>query len=446
MIRKSKSLSFRIILLSGIWIVMALVGTGFVLVSFYEDHIEEHYDAHVVMHMEEMVAAARLDEDGQLLLAYPPSDPRYHILMSGWYWEIRHRGRVLASSPSLDGEQIDLTQLGSAEHAGTHVLNGPDTVPIRVQTMQIASGVPGEQLLLVASAPMMGVTDDVSDIAQHILVSFSLLALGLLIAVVLQIRIALRPIKDIGHGISRIHLGTADKVEGEFPADVQPLVSELNNVLEHSSVLLRRARNQLGDLVHSIKNPLTVINNEARAMDEETGPLILKQTADIAASVDHHLSRARAFGTTNVLGSRAKVRPVAEDLVFALKRIYKDRNLSFDLSGLGNCATRCEAQDLEEMLGNLMDNACKWARERVIIHCETAGGRCFLTVEDDGPGIPEDKVEQVLQRGQQLDESREGHGLGLGIVQDLLELYRGDLTLGRSGHGGLFARLDLPGD
>lgn len=441
----NKSLTSRIIVLSGIWIIMALIGTGALLINFYRDHIEQHYDAHVQMHMEEMVSAARLLPDGSLDLAHPPSDPRYQVTDSGWYWEILHRGNVLAKSPSLGDTRIDLGGINSAEHAGTHVVDGPDGNPLRIQTMQTSAGIPGEHLLLVASAPMMGIRDDVIDVAKHMAISFSLLALGLLAAVFLQIRIALRPVAAISKEISDIHLGTADKMTGDFPRDVQPLADELNNLLDHNSMLLRRARNQLGDLAHSIKNPLTVINNEARAMSSKKGDLILSQTADIASSVDHHLSRARAFGTTNVLGSRAKVRAVAEDLEFALKRIYKDRGLEFDLSGLSACTVRCEVQDLEEMLGNLMDNACKWAKSRVIVHCRLDGGRCHLLVEDDGPGIPEDEISRVLQRGQRLDESREGHGLGLGIIQDIVEMYSGKLTLGRSGYGGLSAELNLPG-
>ena len=444
---KRKSLKFRIVLLSGAWILMALAGTALVLLAFYRDHIASHYDAHVRMHMEEMVSAAKLNESGELDLAYPPSDPRYRVEHSGWYWQILHQGKVLASSPSLAGQDIDIGGFVTADHhGGTHVIDAPDGSPIRVQTQQIPAGIPGEHLLLVSSAPMMGVTDDVIDVAQHLTASFLVLGIGLVVAVYFQIRIALKPISAIHEGISDIHRGTADRLEGEYPRGVQSLVDELNNLLEHNSVLLRRARNQLGDLAHSIKNPLTVINNEARAMeDSATGRLVLKQTTDIADSVNHHLSRARAFGTTNVLGSRAKVLPVAEDLAFALQRIYDKRKLEFDLSGLGNCAVRCEVQDLEEMLGNLMDNACKWAKHRVVVHCTGAKGRRYLYVEDDGPGIPEDKLERVLQRGQRLDESKQGHGLGLSIVQELVELYRGSITLASSGHGGLSVKLDLPG-
>ena len=178
MSRKSFSLRFRIILLSGFWILLALAGTGLVLVGFYQEHIEGHYDAHVLMHMEEMVSAASLGPDGELQLAYAPSDPRSQVNNSGWYWEIRHRGRVLALSPSLQGESIDLSGLSTADHSGTRILDGPDGSPLRVQTLLVPAGIPGEQLLMVASAPMMGITDDVIDVSEHLLVSLALLGLA----------------------------------------------------------------------------------------------------------------------------------------------------------------------------------------------------------------------------------------------------------------------------
>ena len=439
------SLSLRIVVLSGAWIAMALAGTALLQLNFYQDHIESHYDAHVQMHMEEMVSAARLKADGELDLAYPPSDPRYLKTHSGWYWEIRHGKRILARSPSLAGDEITIDSNRSPEYYGVQLLTGPAGQQLRVQTRLVPSGQPGENLLLVASAPMMGIRDDVVDVAGHMALSFALLAAGLLVAVMFQVRLALKPINDISRGIGDIHLGTADRLQGDFPVEVRPLVDELNNLLEHSTTLLRRARNQLGDLAHSIKNPLTVINNEARSMEAKTGRLILEQTANIADSVDHHLSRARAFGTTNVLGARVKVKPVAEDLVFALQRIFGDRELRFDLDELGDCSVRCESQDLEEMLGNLMDNACKWAKSRVRIRCCEDDGHRVLSVEDDGPGIPDGQLERVLQRGQRLDESKQGHGLGLGIVQDIVELYSGTLRLERSELGGLRAVLTLPG-
>lgn len=300
-------------------------------------------------------------------------------------------------------------------------------------------------MLLLASAPHMRIEDDAIDIAEHMLVSFVVLGIGLLIAVVSQVRLALKPLHAISTGISEIHEGKAESMQEKFPEEVQPLVDELNNLLEHNAVLLKRARNQLGNLAHSIKNPLTVINNEAQNLDESKRALILDQANDISRSVDHYLFRARASGADSVLGARASIKSVAEDLTFAMQRLYKDRKLEINNSALGNCLFRGESQDLEEMLGNLMDNACKWANKRVSVSCKSQLNRCVLTVEDDGPGIPEDQLEKVLERGQQLDESMQGHGLGLGIVQDMADLYGGRLSFKRSSLGGLSAELELPG-
>jgi signal transduction histidine kinase len=444
MIRKSRSLRARILFYSGIWTLLALAGTAYVLLGFYRAHIESHYDAHVAMHMEELIRAASLQEDGTLSLTYPPSDPRYNIAHSGWYWEVRHAGRVLARSPSLEGGQIDLPGLLSADMAGTLVVDGPAGQSLRVQTRQVSNGNKGESLLLVGSAPATNIQEEISDISRHILFSFSVLALGILIAMAILIRIALRPMREISESIHNVDMGRAERVSGEFPRDVQPLVNELNHLLDHNAMLLRRARDQLGDLAHSIKNPLTVIDYEAREMKSERGALIRKQAADIADSVKHHLSRARIFGGTRVMGSRCRVKSAAEDLEYALERIYKARALEFDLSELQDISVRCECQDLEEVLGNLMDNACKWAKSRVVVSSRSDQGRVVLCVEDDGPGIPEEDMERAVKRGLRLDETREGSGLGLGIVTGIVEIYDGSLVLSRGRLGGLCATVDLP--
>lgn len=440
-----KSLTFRIIALSSIWIILALVATSLLLWYYYQDHIGKHYDAHVFMHLEEMVTASKLAPDGSFKLDFHPSDPRFQELNSGWYWETRVAGETLERSPSLGGNSLDLVEAHAAEDHRVQVISGPNQQDLRVQTLEISKGLRGEKILLLASAPNMRIEDDVIDIAEHMLVSFIVLGAGLILAVVFQIRLALKPLHAISREITNIHEGKSDRLQSVFPREVQPLVDELNNLLEHNAVLLKRARNQLGNLAHSIKNPLTVINNEAHALDDPQKERILDQAQDISKSVDHYLVKARASGADSILGTRANIRSVTEDLVFAMQRLYKDRNLEFDTSGLSNCSFRGEAQDLEEMLGNLMDNACKWARERVVVTCRPHQNRCLLIVEDDGPGIPEEQLEKVLERGQQLDESMHGHGLGLGIVQDLVELYDARLTLKASPLGGLAAELELPG-
>jgi len=193
-----------------------------------------------------------------------------------------------------------------------------------------------------------------------------------------------------------------------------------------------------------LKNPLTVIHNEAKRIDSERGIVILKQTTAMANSVELYLSQARIAGSAGLLGARADSKAIIEDLCFSMERLYKDRNIKIEHTELEGCWFRGEAQDLEEMLGNLMDNACKWARSQVLVRAKRAGDRLLILVEDDGPGIPEQRQLEVLQRGRRLDEKVSGAGLGLDIVQDIAGLYRGSIRLGRAASGGLSAQLELP--
>jgi len=439
-----KTLAFRITAFSSIWIIIALAFTATVLVINHLDHTAHHYDQHVHMHMEELTGASSFSPDGKFKLAFYPSDPRYQDLYSGWYWEVKQSGKTLARSPSLGDYSLILGDIKPTATLTVNDIKGPQQQPLRAHVKAMTIDPNQAPVVFVATSPTLGIKEDVAEYSNHIVWSFVILGIGLLLAVVLQVRVALKPLKAIGAQISEIRAGKSTRLTEHQLVDVQPLVDELNNLLEHNAVLVKRARNQLGDLAHSVKNPLTVINNAARQMEPEQKDLILSQTRDISRSVDHYLSRARTYGTEKVLGSRSSVRSVTEDLVFVMRRIYQQRELDFDLMLLQDCWFRGEVQDLEEMLGNLMDNACKWAKGRVLIECSTQEGRVQIKVEDDGPGIDELEHKNVLRRGHKLDESKPGHGQGLGIVKDIAELYSGSLKLARSDLGGLQAVLDLP--
>jgi signal transduction histidine kinase len=438
------TLAFRIIALSSIWIIIALAFTATVLVANHRDHTAQHYDAHVRMHLEELTGASHFTADGRFRLSFNPSDPRYHDLYSGWYWEIKQAGKSLKRSLSLGESSLDLKTIEPSTSLVVQEIAGPQGENLRVHIVEITIDPQYEPLVFLATAPTEGITEDVVDYSNHIIFSFLGLGVGLLLAVVLQVRVALKPLKAISNRISEIREGKATKLPEDQLEDVQPLVDELNNLLEHNAVLVKRARNQLGDLAHSVKNPLTVINNAVHQMEAGQRDLILKQTKDISRSVDHYLSRARTFGTEKVLGSRTSIKSTTEDLVYVMQRIYQDRDLGFDLSRLQECWFKGELQDLEEMLGNLLDNACKWAKRQVRISCGTYDGRLEITLEDDGPGIADAELENVTRRGKRLDDSKPGHGQGLGIVKDITALYGGSLKLARSELGGLQAKLDLP--
>ena len=441
---KSRSLSTRIILLSGNWVIAALVLSSWLLVYYYRDHVEEHYDAHSNMHLEELTGASGFDSDGIFSLAFLPSDPRYNELHSGWYWEVRQSGQSLMQSPSLGSDNLDIGSIQPSDHEKVYELRGPMQEELRVHIVKIQADSNLEPLVYLASAPRADYKDDEADYTNHIINGFVLLGVGLMLSVVMQVRIALRPLKSIGAEIGDIREGKRNKLSQDYPSDVQPLINELNNLLDHNVVLLKRARNQLGDLAHSVKNPLSVIISEAEKMQPDRRDLILRQTSDISGNIDHYLSRARTFGGENILGSRSDVKEVVDDLVYTMRRLYQQRELEYDFSNLEECTFRGETQDLEEMLGNLIDNACKWAKRRVVITGGVSSGRLLLIIADDGPGIPEEKIKNVQRRGHKLDETKPGHGQGLGIVNDIANLYGGTMTLSRSSLGGVRAELNLP--
>lgn len=438
------TLAFRIIALSGIWVLIVLVLTAVMLVINHRDHIAQHYDAHVAMHFEELTSASYFTKNDRFKLAFSPSDPRYSELSSGWYWEVQQSGKTLQRSLSLGELSLNLKDILPTNEIKVHEITGPRNEMLRVHVVELEIDPTQEPLIFMASAPIGGITEDVVEYSNHIIMSFVALGIGLMFAVVLQVRVALKPLKAISVRISDIRAGKADKMPEDQLEDVRPLVDELNNLLDHNATLVKRARNQLGDLAHSVKNPLTVINNAAQDMSEEQKELVLQQTKDISRSVDHYLSRARTYGTEKVLGSRYSIRTAAEDLVYAMQRIYQERNLDFDLTPLRGCWFKGEGQDLEEMLGNLLDNACKWAKSQVRIGCATNDDRLEILVEDDGPGIADEEYKNVMRRGRRLDESMPGHGQGLGIVKDICALYGGQLKLSRSDLGGLQAKLELP--
>jgi signal transduction histidine kinase len=323
-------------------------------------------------------------------------------------------------------------------------LRGPAGEALRALVMPITLPEAEDAFVYTITGPVADIAADVGEFAVKLAVTLAVLALGLIGAVVAQVRFGLAPLQRLRRAVTEVRAGAAVRLPESFPGEVQPVVSELNALLDSHAALLERARSQAGNLAHALKNPLTVIRNQAQALPEPHGTVVREEAEAMDRQIEWHLARARAAGAYGVLGARTSVVDVARDLRFSLERLHRDRALRIELGDVDGLVFQGDPQDLEEMLGNLMDNACKWARGRVRVAGSRRGDRLWLAVEDDGPGIAGDKIEAALARGRRLDEATAGTGLGLGIVRDLAELYRGSLDLGRSDLGGLRAILELP--
>jgi signal transduction histidine kinase len=440
------SLAFRLAASAALWCAVALLVSGLVLASLFRETVEEGFDAHLSALLESLIAASEVQPGVQIDMIRPLGEPRFSQPFSGWYWQIDSGNRVVLRSRSL-WDQV-LLRAASDEDGGRtqrYTAAGPDGQSLRVVARSITFPPSSIEFVFRIAGDRAEVREETRRFNKTLAWSLGTLGLGLVAAVLLQVRYGLLPLRRLGRSLADIRLGRANRLGGRYPREVQPLVQELNVLVEHNAAVVERARAQIADLAHALKTPMSVLMNEAAA---DGGPLAATVTGQIARmrrQVDHYLARARAAGAANVLGTRTPVAPIVHDLSRTLERIYIERGVTIEVACKKNAVFSGERQDLEEMVGNLLDNACKWARSRVCVFVDTAGGRLTVRIEDDGPGLPPESAGQVLERGARLDEEVEGTGLGLSIVRDIAALYSGTLSFETPPSGGLVVLLSLPG-
>ena len=442
--RLDRTLTFRLVATSVVWVAASVFAAGLLLAHLFHNHIERRFDLELLEHLDELVAASELSTEKKFTLSWIPSEPRFNRPHSGWYWQISLRNTIAARSKSLWLERLPVVEPEQGVRPVTQFFSGPGEERMRALVQDITLPEADEPFTFVVAGPISDIQRDVDRFVMELTVTLSALGLGLVAAVLFQIRFGLRPLHRMKQFLTDIRAGRANRLPEAFPEEVQPVATELNALLDHNTAMLDRARTQAGNLAHALKNPLTVIQNELRAVEGERGQLLREQVSVVSKHIDRYLARARAAGAAGVLGARAPVKEAIEELRFSMELIHKDRSLNFRISGTDGLFFQGDPHDLEEMIGNLLDNACKWGRHQVAVTAKQNEDRLIITVEDDGPGIPQERRTDVLRRGRQLDEAVPGSGLGLDIVQDLALLYRGSMTLQTSHLGGVSASLELP--
>ncbi len=436
------SIARRLVLGASLWMAAALSAGGFVLAGLFGDHVERSFDARLGAVLDGLIAAAEIDGAGALTLTRDQAEPRFRVPYSGWYWQVSGAAGAATTSRSLWDQTLALRVASAGGTLVQYEMPGPEGQTLRVLQRKITLG-DGEFDFAVA----MDTGEIDAELEPfNITLGWSLGVLwaGLIGAVLVQVRFGLRPLRRLRESLASIRAGKAVRLEGGYPSEIGPLAEELNALLAQNQAVVERARTQVGNLAHALKTPLTLLTNEAGSGSGTLPDLVRQQVRAMGRWIDHYLARARTAASAGVIGARAPVTSVLDDLSRTLGRMHADKALAIDVVGARDSEFRGDRQDLEEMLGNLMDNACKWAAASVRVTVAIEGRRLAVTVEDDGPGLPAERQDEALARGGRLDETGGGSGLGLAIVRDMAELYGGALELGASPLGGLAARLTLP--
>lgn len=452
----NRSLVVRLVRGAVLWALPLLLVTALTLTWLYRNTTYRSFDDPLVSAVTSLIASAEV-ADGTLSLSREPLDPRYQRALSGRYWMIgflQDDGMIepIASSRSFYEESLilpkaDVIQLQSQQ--GEEVRSsarGPDNdETLRLVARQVVLPNMQAPVVILAAADSRQARRSIFRFALTASGLMLLISLGLITAVVTQVRSGLKPLFELRDKVADVREGRAAQVDGKYPAEIQPLATELNSLITHNRDIVERARTHVGNLAHALKTPLAVLQNESQSRETQLSEVVGRQTDVMKKQVDHHLRRARAAARGQAIGVSASVNETLEGLARTLSVIYRDKNIDFDIDLAPDLVFRGAKRDLEEMAGNLMDNACKWTKSSILVQTKPlSDGQFLISVSDDGPGMSEDQYKEAIKRGARLDEATPGSGLGLAIVDDLARAYNGALTLGKSDWGGLESVLKLP--
>ena len=446
--RRTGSLSRRMIVIAAVWIAALLLIGGFALDRVLTRSIVDNFDNQLVLLLNKsLIAASEIGPDGEVRFNRPPADQRFIEPYSGLYFQVSGPGADTFASRSLWDRRLRVVDT----HADLkpHLYDTDEfSTPGHAEPLRIAERdviLPGSttRWRFQVAQSRETINDQIHRLRLTLVWSFTALGVGLLVLAALQTFYGLWPLRRVRQEVAAIRSGGKTRISQDFPAEIRPLTEEINQLLAHNEAQAEEARRHAGNLAHALKTPLTVITNAATANASDLDETVCREATVMRRQVDHHLARARAIGRRASAQARARVWDSLEAVQRALDRLYE--TVTVDIAGDQNAQVRVERQDLDEMIGNLVENAAKYGGGRVFVTVEPRGEMTDIVVEDDGPGIPEQQREAIFQRGARLDTDKPGTGLGLAIVRDVAEIYGGRITLEESEDlGGLLARLTLP--
>lgn len=458
MMSRNASLGRRLMIGAGVFITAALVVAAiliaFVLHRFVQGQIDQRLDAQILF----LSSTLDADAGGELHLAGSADGPPFDRHRQGWYWQISGPKNVLRSS-SLDGANLTPPEIGdlplpppppppraedglSAQDRPAPA-DGMGPYERRLHFRILTVSTPAGPVTIVASSPRDAVTGPLWEAMSTLALSLGVLGIALIGAMLMQVRLGLRPLERLRRAVAEVRSGLRDNVPEAQPSEVQPLADELNALLVQNAANLERARKHVSNLAHGLKTPLATLAISLRKQTTNT-----EELHDLVVLMDrrirHHLGRARSAALGGPVRARTAVASRVDDLALVLGKVNAHKQIAFVNRVPPGLAVACEQQDIDEMLGNLLENAFAWCRGRVAVSSSEEGRSVVLFIEDDGPGLSPEQMSLALQAGKRLDERSPGFGFGLSITRELAELYAGSLTLERSPLGGLRVALRLP--
>lgn len=455
------SLSRRLLLaamaLIAVAILVAAVAVGFALHRFVQGQIDQRLDTQINF----LSSMLRAGDDGKLTLTGSADGPPFERRRRGWYWQVTGPRNTLRSQ-SLDGVDLDVPDAAETmarppppprgdrppkdgrpkAHPKPGDGPGPDDEPLHYRIQQLS--VAGMPATIVVSAPRGAVWGPLREAMATLAVSLVALGVALVAAIMLQVRLGLRPLERLRQSVADVRAGRSDRVPARQPLEVQPLVNELNGLLDQNAANLDRARRHVANLAHGLKTPLATLAISLSNPDRSKTDQLVPMVDLMERRIRHHLGRARAAVLSGPARTRTVIAQRIRDLGDVLLKVHAERGVTLAIEISDDVALACEPQDFDEMAGNLMENAFKWATRRITIRATQDSAMGCLMIEDDGPGLRPDEIEKVLRPGERLDESAPGFGFGLSITRELAELYGGSIEFGVSVLGGLLVSLRLP--
>nr|WP_241491980.1 HAMP domain-containing sensor histidine kinase [Sphingomonas endophytica] len=441
--RARGSISRRMILIAFAWISALLVGGGFALDRVLVGAVTSNADDQLEYVLRSLLVSAEIDPVGEVRFNREPADQRFLEPYSGLYWQVSSPGQETFPSRSLWDRELAY----GAPHRdrGVHTYDSSQFPDEKLRVVERDVTLPGSKVrwrFQVASS-REALDAQIAVLRRTLVRSFVLLGLGLVILAALQTFYGLLPLRRLRIEIAKMRAGRSNRISGDMPLELLPMVEELNALVAHNETQAEEARRHAGNLAHALKTPLTVIMNAATAQSDDLADTVIREARTMRRQVDHHLARARAVGRRGSAHSRAEVWPSVESVERAVQRLYP--HVRIDMSGPKDLIAHIERQDLDEIMGNLVENAAKYGGGSVFVTVGAQAGFVEILVEDDGMGIPEADRIRIFDRGVRLDTGKPGTGLGLAIVRDVAEIYDGTVTLEESEDlGGLLVRLRLP--